>query len=202
MVALATVGTFLAANAGTIATVATLAGTAITTAGAVIGGKAEAEALEASGKAEQLALESEVEQQRARAQLEMLEFRRTKELTQSRFQALAAGSGLSATDAGALALMEEISEFGALKEQRIQELGFTEAEKLEFQSRAVGRSTIAGASAIRTGSLFSAAGRGLAGVSRAATNFARLQSPTPTGRYKKSGAVPLPTRSTSPRPSR
>lgn len=89
LAAIGTVGTFLAANAGTISTVATIGSTVAAAGGAVIGGQQAAAAANAQAKS----MERKGDQELAIAQRKAIEDRHQKNAAVGRAQAVAAASG-------------------------------------------------------------------------------------------------------------
>lgn len=87
--ALGAVGGFLAANAGTISTIATIAGGAVSAAGSIYSGQAQAQAANAQAKA----MKQKGEQELAIAQRRAMETRRQKRAAMGRTLAVAAASG-------------------------------------------------------------------------------------------------------------
>lgn len=89
MLALGTVGSFLAANAGTISTIATVTGAAVGAGGTIYAGQEAASAANAQAKA----MKQKGDQEIAIAQRKALESRRQKNQAMGRAQAVAAASG-------------------------------------------------------------------------------------------------------------
>ena len=159
---------------GTIATIATLVGTAVSAVGTIAAGKAD----KASADYEAAQLDINAKEEMAAAQREGEEYRRKKELALSSLQARAAGSGFSATDPTALALADEISKYGTLQEQMAMYGGKSRRAGLEAQ--AAGR-RMSGRAA-RTGSYYKAGATILGGISTLADKYnpptARSSAPT------------------------
>lgn len=89
MLALGTVGSFLAANAGTISTVSTIASAAAGVGGTLIAGQEQATAANAQAKA----MKAKGDQELAIAQRRAIESRHQKNQAMGRAQAVAAASG-------------------------------------------------------------------------------------------------------------
>jgi hypothetical protein len=147
----------------TVATVASIAGTAVTAAGTIAAGKQA----EATAKGEALQLEAKGKEEQAASQRDAEEFRRRKNLALSTLQANSAASGFTATDPTALALSDEISRYGSLQEQMAAYGGASRRAGLEDQ--AAGR-RIEGKAA-RQGSMYSAAGTILGGITSMADRY-------------------------------
>ena len=101
------------AGLGAIATIASLAGTAVSAVGTIAAGRANKQA--ADHQAAQLEVRAKGE--RATAQQDALELARKKRLSLSRLQARAAASGFSATDPTVLDLTGETAAYGTFREQ-------------------------------------------------------------------------------------
>lgn len=138
------------ADLGLLATVAGLAGSAVSAVGTIAGGEAQAQAAEFRARqAEKQAME-----ERAAGQREAFRERRKEQLTQSRLQAVSAASGGGTTDPTVVGLASDIAAEG--EEQALLQFALGE-------NRARGREDQAAASrasgeAARVGSYFGAAG--------------------------------------------
>jgi len=115
------------------------ASTAISAVGSIASGNAAA----ALGSAQQQLANYQAKQLEIRAQEEMAlgqramkDERRKKELTLSTLQARAGSQGFSATDPTALALADEISKYGTLKEQTALYGGEAKAQNLKTAAAA------------------------------------------------------------------
>ena len=187
---------------GTIAALATIAGTVVTAAGTIASGNAQAKMAQQQGIDRQQAAEFEARQldiraneERAAGQVEAKQHRRNKNLALSRLQALSASSGFSATDPTSLAIAEEIETYGEYqaglanyKGEATQRNLRERAGAARFSGASASRAGYAEASAARTGSYYSAGGTILGGISSAASTYnkfkPRTSAPAPyTGRY-------------------
>lgn len=176
------VGAFLAANAGTIGTVATLAGTAVTAFGTISAGRAAraqgaAQQKVANFKAAQLDALGKEKQATARLQADQLA-RRTR-LALSKLQTRAAGSGFSADDVTALAIGDEIAEYGTLQEQLALAGGLRARRGLEGQAaglRATGQIAASEGAAAGDASFVGAFGDVLSGTGSVAQNYFNNQA--------------------------
>lgn len=158
-----------------IATVASLAGTAVSAMGTIAAGKAKQQAAEY----EAAQLDVKAKEERAASQRDMEELRRKKELTLSTLQANSAASGFSATDPTTLALADEISRYGTVQEQMAMYGGVSRSEGIEAQ--AAGR-RMEGAAA-RKGAMYDAAGTILGGISKMGDKFSSPGTKTSGYRY-------------------
>lgn len=187
MASLAVMGTFLAANAGTIATIATVAGTAITAMGTIASGKAEAKAVRAraqaaaeEGEFEAKQLDVRAKEERAASILEKDELRGRKERVASAAQARAAASGFTATDATSIQIASETESRGTFQEQLALHGGAARASGLGLSAEAKRISGISGinvaaidAANIKQRSRNAAVGTVVGGLG---TSFARFSS--------------------------
>lgn len=145
------------AGLSAIATIASLAGTAVSAIGTIAAGRAQKQA--ADHQAAQL--EVDAKQERAKAQQEALAIARKKRLELSRIQARAAGSGFGAADPTVLDLTGEVAQYGTLSQQFARYGGEVRGEDLKASAAGV---RAQGAAALQR-STFNAAGTILGGVS-------------------------------------
>lgn len=145
------------AGLSAIATIASLAGTAVSAIGTIAAGRAQKQA--ADHQAAQLEVNAKHEQ--AKAQHEALEVARKKRLELSRLQTRAAASGFGAADPTVLDLTGEVAQYGTLQQQLARYGGEVRGEDLRA-SAAGARAR--GEAALRN-SYFNAAGTILGGVS-------------------------------------
>lgn len=165
---------------GTIATIATIAGTAVSAAGTIAAGRAQ----QAAANFEAAQYEIKAQEERAAAQREQFALKRKKNLALSRLQSLSAASGFDPTGPTELDITGEIAQYGTFQEQMARYAG---------ESRAQGLRDAAGASratglAQRRGASLSAIGTILGGVSTMAERFAKYSqggggSAAPSYRY-------------------
>lgn len=151
------------ADLGMLATIAGLAGTAVSAVGTIAGGQAAAD--QAEFKARQL--EQQAQEERAAAQREAMKERRKEQLTQSRLQAVSAASGGGTTDPTVVGLASDIAGEGEQQALMQFALGENRARGREMQAEA---SRMSGQAA-QTGSYFSAAGGLLSGGSSLYTKY-------------------------------
>lgn len=198
-----------------------LAGTAVSAVGTIAAGQQaakigamEQQRLVAEGKAAKQAAEYQAAQfdvqaknERAMGQREAEQYRRQKKLALSKLTAGAAASGFSATDATALALSDEIEEYGTLQEQMAAYGGEARATGSRAQAEAT---RFSGANAYRAGvsggnvaymagqmkrnaSYYSAAGTIMGGISSFATSPQYLpRTAVPVSRYGSEAASSVP----------
>lgn len=147
----------------TVATVASIAGTAVAAAGTIAAGKNakaaaayEAAQMDRAGKEEQ-----------ASAQREGEEYRRRKNLALSQLQSRSAASGFSATDPTTLNLADEIEKYGTFQEQTAAYGG--NSRRIGLEDQAAGR--LAEGRAAQSGSQYSAVGTILGGISSMADRY-------------------------------
>lgn len=192
------------AGLGALATIASIAGTAVSAVGTIAAGRAQAAQYQAQAQAHQMQaranmqaaefeaaqLELQGNEELAASQQEMEEARRRKQLALSTLQARAAGSGFTATDPTTLNLSDEISKYGTLQQQMALYGGqsrkaglLSQAEARRFEGETglaiSGYESAAlrqAASAARSGSYLSAAGTILGGISSMAGRYARRPS--------------------------
>ena len=147
-----------------IATIASIAGTAVSAMGTIAAGKQQQAA--ANYEAQQLAMKGKEEQ--AAGQQEAEQYRRQKNLALSSLTNRAAASGFSATDPTALTIGDEISKYGTLQEQMAAYGGRSRRAGYDA-SAAVARME---GKAARKGSYYSAAATILGGASTLADKYA------------------------------
>ena len=157
---------------------ATVAGTAVSAAGTIAGGKAQQQSSEFQAKQ----IEEKARQEReaglvqlAQSQNEAAQYKRRKELALSTEQTRGAAGGFSATDPTSLAIADEIARYGTLQEGMAVYGGTSrragaEAQARSFENQAAG--TRYEGEAARTASKWKAASTILGGVSTIATRFA------------------------------
>jgi hypothetical protein len=145
------------AGLSALATIGSLAATAVSAVGTIAAGRAQKQA--ADHRAAQL--EVEAKQERATAQQDALAVARKKRLELSRLQAQAAASGFGAADPTVLDLAGEAAKYGTLQQQLARYGGDVRAETLISSAEA---SRAQGTAAMRNAS-FNAAGTILGGVS-------------------------------------
>lgn len=151
-----------------IATVASLAGTAVAAQGTIAAGKAPKQA--ADYEAAQLNIKGKEEM--AAAQQEAEGYAHQKDQALSSLQAKSAASGFSATDPTSLAMADEIAKYGTLQEQMSMYGG--ESRKAGIDAQATAR-RMEGKAAMK-GARLSAAGTIIGGVSGMATRFGSFAS--------------------------
>jgi len=189
-----------------------LAGTAVSAVGTIAAGQqaaaigaqeqqrlqAEGQAANQAAKYQAAQLEVQAKNERASGQREAEQFRRQKRLALSKLTTNAAASGFSATDPTALALADEIEEYGTMQEQMAMYGG--EARATGSRAQAEG-ARFSGASAMRSGymqgqtaymtgeakrdaSYYNAGGTILGGIGNFGSSYAR-RTPVATtgGRY-------------------
>lgn len=154
-----------------IATVASLAGTAVAAQGTIAAGKAQKQA--ADYEAAQLNIKGKEEM--AAAQQEAEGYAHQKDQALSSLQAKSAASGFSATDPTSLAMADEIAKYGTLQEQMSMYGG--ESRKAGIDSQATAR-RMEGKAAMK-GAKLSAMGTIIGGVSGMATRFGVAMNPFP-----------------------
>lgn len=145
------------AGLSAIATIASLAGTAVSAIGTIAAGRAQKQM--ADHQAAQL--EVRAKEERATAQQDALEIARKQRLELSRIQARAAASGFGATDPTVLDLTGEAAEYGTFRQQIARYGGEARAEDLKASAEG---ERARGAAALQSAG-FSAAGTILGGVS-------------------------------------
>ena len=145
------------AGLSAIATIASLAGTAVSAVGTIAAGRAQKQA--ADHQAAQLDVRAKEE--RATAQQKALEVARERRLALSRLQARAAASGFGATDPTILDLAGETAAYGTLRQQIARYGG--EARAADLTASAEGARARGSAALQNAG--FNAAGTILGGVS-------------------------------------
>ena len=120
------------AGLGALGAIASLAGTVVSAAGTIAAGK------QAQANANWQALEQErqAKAEQASAQREAQQLERRKDLALSRHQAVAAASGLSASDPTSLDIRGEIEEYGTMQQQLAQYGGRDRRAGLEAQATA------------------------------------------------------------------
>lgn len=165
MAELALLATTVGELASSVAPLATIAGAGVTAAGTLAAGKSAQQAAEY--EAAQLDIKAKEEQ--AAAQRDAEEYRRRKQFALSKLQTNAAASGFTATDPTALALADEIEQYGTYQQQMAQYGGTSRKAGLEAQ--AIGR-RMEGRAA-RRGASYGAAGTILSGIS----SLARYNKP-------------------------
>jgi hypothetical protein len=152
-----------------LATIASIAGTAVSAIGTIAAGKAQARAAEY----EAVQLDIKGKEERALAQREALEKKRGTDLALSRHQAVMAASGLGTTDPTVTDQLGDIAEYGTYQQQLAQYGGDSRARILDYQARAT---RMAGKNQMR-GAMYSAAGTILGGASTMFNRFARAYVP-------------------------
>jgi hypothetical protein len=145
-------------------TLATVAGTAISTMGTLASGKSAQQA--ANYEAAQLDLKGKEEM--AQGQQEAEQYRRKKQLALSTLTNRAAASGFSATDPTSLNLSEDIAEYGELQEGMARYGGASRRAGLEAQAE--GRRFEG--QAAKQGSYYKAGATILGGISSIADKYA------------------------------
>lgn len=147
----------------TLATIASIAGTAVSAVGTIAGGEAQAQAAEFRARQ----AEKQAQEERAAGQREMFKERRREELTQSRLQAVSAASGGGTTDPTVVGLASDIAQEGEQQALMQFALGENRARGREDQAAAARAS----GQAARVGSYFSAAGNLLSSGSSIYTKY-------------------------------
>ncbi len=112
------------------ATVATVAGSVVSAAGTIAGGKAA----QKSAEFEAAQLDVRAKDEMASGQREADQLARKKELALSTLQTNAAASGFSATDPDALAKADEIARYGTLQEKTALYGGESRRSSMEAQA--------------------------------------------------------------------
>jgi hypothetical protein len=138
-----------------------VASTAISAAGTIAAGNAQ----KAAGKWQQQEAERAAKAERAGAQREAEQLGRRRDLASSRLQAVAAGSGFSATDSTALTLNEDIQRYGTYQAQMAQYGGEDRATGLRAQgamARFSGDAAASGSRLRALGTVIGGVGDGLA----------------------------------------
>lgn len=141
--------------------IATIASTAMSAAGTIMAGNQQ----KAAGRWQQQDAERAARAERAGAQREAEQLGRRRDLASSRLQAVAAGSGFSATDTTALNLNDEIQRYGTYQAQMAQYGGDDRATGLNAQgamARFSGDSAAAGSRLRAVGTVIGGFGDGLA----------------------------------------
>lgn len=157
-----------------ISTLATLGGTVMGAAGTIAAGKDAKR--QAEYEAAQLDIKAKEEQ--AASQREAEQYRRKKELALSSITNKAAGSGFTATDPTALAIADEVAQYGTVQEQMAMYGGTSRRAGLEAQAEA---SRMEGAAKQRA-SKWNAASTILGGIGSLADKYAPRPAAS-SGRY-------------------
>lgn len=154
--------------AGGIGGFLSIAGTVVSAVGTIASGQAQRQA--ADFQAAQY--EQQAKEERAAAQQQGFEIAHNKKLALSRNQAIAASSGLSATDAGSLDLMGDIARYGTWQEQIAQYGGDSRAAGYNAQAGA----TRASGKAAQTASFIDAASTIAGGFGSFYTKYGSITS--------------------------
>jgi hypothetical protein len=188
-----------------------LAGTAVSAVGTIAAGRQAAaigameqqrlmqagDAAEKASKYQARQLEVQSKNEMAAGQREAEQHRRQKSLALSKLTANAAAGGFTATDPTALALSDDITEYGTLQEQMAMFGGASRAAGLRSQAEAArysgataqmsgysqGNIAMATGQAKQNASYYNAAGTILGGVGSFGSSYAKLQPSAPVGRY-------------------
>lgn len=163
------------AGLAAVAAIASGVGTVLSAVGTIAAGKQQQKA--ANYEAAQLEVKGKEE--RAAAQRQGLEAAKNKRLALSRIQAVAAGSGFSATDANTLDLMGETDEYGTYQQQILQYGGESRARGYKAQAVATRMS----GNAAYKGAMLSAAGTIIGGAATMYDKYGRAGMPATAGRY-------------------
>lgn len=168
-------GATLVANPFSAISAATgLAGAGVSAAGQMAAGQAAER--NAAFQAKQIELKAKEE--RAAAFQDAEEYKRRRDLAQSRLRAVAASSGFMADDPSTLGLAEDIEARGTLQALTAMYGGTSRAEGLRLE--AAGRR--AAGSAAKTGSYYGAAGTILGGIGDSMLRYSKLKGPSsPSG---------------------
>ena len=159
-----------------IATIASIAGTAVSALGTIAAGKNA----QASANYEASQLQAKGLEEQAQAQQESEQYRRQKNLALSKLTNNAAASGFSTTDPTALAIGDEIAKYGTLQEQMAAYGG--KVRRSSYDASATG-ARMEGRAA-RKGSYYQAASTILGGISSLAGKYNPPAPATSTDYYR------------------